>query len=120
MNLDVDLPETKIRSNQDLCYLIWQNLISNAVKYTPENGSIAVTLSEEKNQLVFSVTNTASLPQEKENLIFQPFYTSDGSGKEKGTGLGLPLVKKTVEKLGGEISVSCSQNTRFTVRLPMR
>lgn len=92
LNFDAELPETYIRSNRDLCYLVWQNLISNAVKYTPVNGNISVKLSEEKNWLIFSITNTGNSLAGKEELIFQSFYTSDSSGKDKGTGLGLPLV----------------------------
>lgn len=119
LNLDIDLSEISIRSNQDLCYLIWQNLLSNAVKYTPVNGNIAVKLNTEKDWLLFSVTNTGNLPAGKEELIFQSFYTSDEAGKEKGTGLGLPLVKKIVQKLGGEVKVFCVENIQFIVRLPM-
>lgn len=118
LNTDVDLSEITICSSQDLCYLIWQNLLSNAVKYTPANGSIAVRLYSEKDWIIFSVANTGNSLEGKEDLIFQSFYTSDESGKEKGTGLGLPLVKKIVQKLGGEIEVSCVQNTQFTVKLP--
>ena len=118
LNVDVDLPETTIRSNRDLCYLIWQNLLSNAVKFTPANGNVWVKLFTEKNFLIFNVTNTGNTLAGKEELIFQSFYTSDESGKEKGTGLGLPLVKKIVQKLGGKIEVSCTQDTSFTVTLP--
>lgn len=119
LNFDAELPETYIRSNRDLCYLVWQNLISNAVKYTPVNGNISVKLSEEKNWLIFSITNTGNSLAGKEELIFQSFYTSDSSGKDKGTGLGLPLVKKILQKLGGDITVSCTDSTQFTVRLPL-
>lgn len=119
LNFDAELPETYIRSNRDLCYLVWQNLISNAVKYTPVNGNISVKLSEEKNWLIFSITNTGNSLAGKEELIFQSFYTSDSSGKDKGTGLGLPLVKKILQKLGGDITVACTDSTQFTVRLPL-
>lgn len=111
LSFDAELPETYIRSNRDLCYLVWQNLISNAVKYTPVNGNISVKLSEEKNRLIFSITNTGNSLAGKEELIFQSFYTSDISGKDKGTGLGLPLVKKILQKLGGDIMVSCTDGT---------
>ncbi len=56
----------------------------------------------------------------KEDLIFQSFYTSDISGKEKGTGLGLPLVKKIVDRLEGSITVDCNENTKFIVNLPLK
>lgn len=118
LNFEADLPKFTIRSNPDLCYLIWQNLLSNAVKYTPKGGKISVGLSMERDWIIFSVTNTGDSLAGKEELIFQSFYTSDRSGAEKGTGLGLPLVKKIVQKLGGEILLSFTQSTQFIIKLP--
>ena len=72
----------------------------------------------ERDWIIFSVTNTGDSLAGKEELIFQSFYTSDRSGAEKGTGLGLPLVKKIVQKLGGEILLSFTQSTQFIIKLP--
>ena len=120
LNLDVDMAEIDYVSNKDLCYLVWQNLISNAVKYTPEGGEISIKLYKEKDSIIFSITNTGDALRGRETLIFQSFYTSDASGKEKGTGLGLPLVKKVLDRLGGSIYVECIDHTKFTVKLPLR
>ncbi len=80
------MDKIKYCSNQDLCYLIWQNLISNAVKYTKEGGDINLKLHTEDSWVVFTITNSGNSLQGKEDLIFQPFYTSDAFGQEKGTG----------------------------------
>lgn len=117
LNVEVDLPETLCYSNKDLCYMVWQNLISNAVKYTPDDGYITVKLENTDNHTVFTVTNSATNVKGKEDMIFQPFYTSGADG-ERGTGLGLPLVKKVLEKLGGNIEVFCDKDTTFTVKIP--
>lgn len=119
LKIDVDMDETEYISNKDLCYLVWQNLISNAVKYTCDGGEIHIKLCNDEKNIIFSIANTGNSLRGKEDLIFQSFYTSDLSGKEKGTGLGLPLVKKVLERLGGQIEVSCNENTKFIVKLPI-
>lgn len=120
LNIDVDMEEIEYVSNKDLCYLVWQNLISNAVKYTQNGGEISIKLYKESGSIVFGITNTGDMLRGKETLIFQSFYTSDISGKEKGTGLGLPLVKKVLDRLGGNIKVECVDNTKFIVELPLK
>ncbi len=120
LKVEAEMEKTEYVSNKDLCYLVWQNLISNAVKYTAERGEIFIELSNDGENIIFSITNTGNALKGKENLIFQPFYTSDGAGKEKGTGLGLPLVKKVLGRLGGNIEVFCNQNTKFVVKLPVK
>ncbi len=119
LKIDVDMDETEYVSNKDLCYLVWQNLISNAVKYTCDGGEIRIKLCSDEKNIIFSIANTGNSLRGKEDLIFQSFYTSDLSGKEKGTGLGLPLVKKVLERLGGQIEGSCNENTKFIVKLPI-
>lgn len=94
-------------------------LITNAIKYTPRGGNIDISLSSDGNDIVFTIANTGDSLEGKEELIFQPFYTTDTSGNEKGTGLGLPLVRKIVNRLGGEITLTTSPCTLFTVRLPI-
>lgn len=117
---EVDLERVCITSNGDLCYLIWQNIISNAVKYSEPDSKISIKLCRQSDYLLFSVTNKGEPLKGKEDIIFEPFYTTDRSGTEKGTGLGLPLVKKTVNRLGGKITVStCDGLNVFTVRLPL-
>lgn len=119
LDVSVDLPETLCYSNKDLCYMVWQNLISNAVKYTAYDGYITVKLKNTDKYTVFTVTNSDTSIKGKETLVFQPFYTS-ATQSERGTGLGLPLVKKVLEKLGGSIEVSCDIDTTFTVKIPMQ
>lgn len=120
INVEVEMDKINHLSNKDLCHIIWENLISNAIKYTPNEGKIVIKLNKKNRSILFNISNTGNEIKGKEDLIFQPFYTNDIYGKEKGTGLGLPLVKKVVEKLGGNIQVKCEKNTSFIVELPIK
>lgn len=103
---------------------IYYNLLSNALKFTPENGKVVVQLSTSKNQegnslFRFSVFNTGSLIEaEHIQNIFDRFYKIDMH--HAGSGIGLALVKAFVEMHGGHISVASEQTegTTFTVEIP--
>ena len=88
LNLDVDMAEIDYVSNKDLCYLVWQNLISNAVKYTPEGGEISIKLYKEKDSIIFSITNTGDALRGRETLIFNHFTQAMHPGKRRGQALG--------------------------------
>jgi len=101
---------------------LWSHLIQNAVNYTPQ-GRIVVTLDDEADQVVASVTDTGiGISTEELTRIFQEFYRSPDAREqaELGTGLGLPIVNEIVEIYGGSIQVDSmpGEGTTFTVRLP--
>jgi signal transduction histidine kinase len=113
-----------IVADQDHMKQIWRNLISNAIKYTPQGGQISVTLHADEEQLVGSVADTGmGIAAEDMPHLFQDFFRTDqakASG-EIGTGLGLSIVKQIVESYGGEIRVTSrlEQGTQFTFVLPL-
>ena len=119
LSVNAELEKLTVSTSEQFCYLIWQNLISNAVKYTPDNGRIDIRLYRDKNLLIFEAENTARISPENEKLIFQPFFSTDESKTEKGAGLGLPLVQKIAEKLSGDIFLSCGETTLFRVSIPV-
>jgi len=98
------------------------NLLENAIKYTPEGGSIAISLESESDFLVLRVTDTGiGIPQKDQPYIFDKFYRSDVAiDQYEGTGLGLSIVKGIVDQHGGRIWVDSrvGQGTTFTVMLP--
>lgn len=98
------------------------NLISNAIKYTPRGGTIAVTAwREEEDTLLLSVTDTGiGIAQEDKARLFEPFFQV-GSNHYTGSGIGLALVHQIVSSLNGSIEVESEvgQGTTFIVRLPM-
>lgn len=99
------------------------NLVSNAIKYTPTGGKVAVSLVSEADGVTLRCADTGiGLSAADREKVFQPFYRSDDeSAREKpGTGLGLAIVKQVVDRHRGTIEVESElgQGTVFTVRLP--
>lgn len=121
-NIDIvmELDEVRFYWNEPLLAHVWNNLFDNAVKFTPANGSVAVSLKLENGLIIVRVKdNGCGIPEESLPYIFEKFYQADASHATKGNGLGLPLVKKIVELCGGDISVSSEpgKGTEFTVEL---
>jgi signal transduction histidine kinase len=117
LELDLDLEDFKIISNKELIYQVFENLISNAIKYSEQGNTISIVLTN-KEGFFFSVSNKGNLTEEEISNIFQLFYVKDNSRTSKSSGVGLTLTKKIIEKLGGTISVtSGNQRITFEVRL---
>ena len=108
----------EIIGNCEMTYHIWQNLISNAVRFVDRGGKITVRLKQE-DCVACTVANTGvPLPKEEQPLIFQPFYRGTREDRAQGSGLGLAIVHKIVEKPGGKIGVETTEKeTIFRVEL---
>ncbi len=108
-------------TDYELTSRILSELLNNACKYTPAHERIEFSVYPQDQGLRFQVINTGvEIPAEQLTRIFEKFYRSPPSGQQQsGTGLGLALVQKSVELLGGQIQVeSDHHSTRFTVDLP--
>jgi len=120
LNIETDMEDdVRIRSDAELLSLVWNNLFSNAVKFTPENGTIGVSLKTDGDLVVVSVRDTGcGIKPEVGQHIFEKFYQGDTSHATQGNGLGLALVKRVVDILGGEIGVQSiyGQGSTFTVK----
>ena len=120
LNIETDIEDdVRIRSDAELLSLVWNNLISNAVKFTPEEGTIGVRLKTEGNLVIVSVSDTGcGIKPEVGQHIFEKFYQGDPSHATQGNGLGLALVKRVVDILNGEIGVQSvyGQGSTFTVK----
>lgn len=120
LNIETDIEEdVRIRSDGELLSLVWNNLISNAVKFTPEEGTIGVSLKTEGDLVIVSVSDTGcGIRPEVGQHIFEKFYQGDTSHATQGNGLGLALVKRVVDILNGEIGVQSvyGQGSTFTVK----
>jgi signal transduction histidine kinase len=108
--------------DEDLIRRTMENLLDNAVKYTPAGGSIRVSLKRNKGKALFTISNTCE-PVEKKDLdnLFEPFYRGGKSHlKAGGKGLGLYIVKYIVRSHGGDIALDKTDNRIFsiTVSLP--
>ncbi len=116
-----DLQEgVRIRSDPELLRLVWNNLFSNALKFTAPGGKIFLGLETEGDWAVVTVGDTGcGMNRETGAHIFEKFYQGDTAHATQGNGLGLALVKRVVDITGGVISVSSAlgEGSTFTVRL---
>lgn len=105
--LDVNIDDNvRIKSNAKLLNQVWINLLSNAVKFTQRGGKITVNCTIEDNKAKVTVAdNGCGMTEEVMQNIFNKFYQGDKSRTTQGNGLGLSIVKKAVDVLGGEINV---------------
>lgn len=121
LNIETDITDdVRICSDAELLSLVWNNLISNAVKFTPEGGTIGVSLQADETHVVVFVKDTGcGIHPEVGKHIFEKFYQGDASHATQGNGLGLALVKRVVDILDGEISVqsTCGLGSTFMIRL---
>src|SRR5260221_7223558 len=107
--------------DKDKLEKIVTNLLGNAFKYTPEKGSVSLNVECDENRIRFEVDDSGPGISKKDLIkVFDRFYQVEGS-EDKGTGIGLALVKELVDLYGGQISVSSEpgKGTRFKVSLPV-
>ncbi|MFH0993861.1 MAG: HAMP domain-containing sensor histidine kinase, partial [bacterium] len=104
IEFDLDLDELTIQAgNRELTFQIWQNLIANAIKFTPEGGKIQISLHE-KDGIRFEIRDYGiGINAEDQKKIFTQFFVTDKARNQSGSGLGLSITKKIVEKLDGTI-----------------
>ena len=115
-----DFAEYIISANEGLLKQVWSNLLDNAVKFSPNGGTIAVDIREDGEAISVSVTNPGEeIPPEQHKRIFQKFYQADRSHLSEGNGIGLAIVKRIVELHRGKVSVHSDNGISvFTVDLP--
>jgi anti-sigma regulatory factor (Ser/Thr protein kinase) len=100
---------------------ILTNLISNAIKYSPNGGPVSIRLTCQDNQVIFQVSDQGiGIPPEDQENLFESFTRARNVGTIAGTGLGLSIVKKCVDLHNGQIAVESQVGvgTTFTVSLP--
>ena len=121
LEIETDIPDdVRIKSDPELLSLVWNNLISNAVKFTPEGGCIGVAVKTEEQAVTVSVSDTGcGNDPETGKHIFEKFYQGDTSHATQGNGLGLALVKRVMDILSGEITVRSTpgQGSTFVVKI---
>ena len=128
-NLDIQLKTTrlpKINVDPNLTNIILQNLITNAVKYTPSKGKIIIEIGKEKDKEAIRICvkdNGYGIPKAEQEHIFEKLYraTNIKERETDGTGLGLYMVKQILERAGGKISFKSTEGkgTTFCVDLPI-
>lgn len=120
LQLNCDIPDIYITSSKELLEIVWNNLISNAIKFTNNGGKIDISLIDKDNTTsIIIADNGCGMSRDIGKHIFDKFYQGDSSHASDGNGLGLALVKKVIDILGGEITVESELNkgSTFTIKL---
>lgn len=117
-----DIPEIPLDTK--LTRIIVQNLVSNAVKYTPARGTVIVRIQKNKKNLIVEVEDTGyGIPADQQSKMFTKLFRADNVKAQDttGTGLGLYIIKSIIETAGGAISFVSTENvgTTFTVEIPI-
>ncbi len=109
-----------ISADSELLFLVWNNLLSNAFKFTESGGKVKLTLIADDTFASVSISDTGcGMSSEVGAHIFEKFYQGDTSHSGEGNGLGLALVKRIIDIMGGDISVESALGvgTTFTVKM---
>jgi len=125
-NIQIEVKNTKsvkAKAHPNSITTVIRNLLSNAIKFTEDGGQIKMGVVEEENQFVVKIAdNGVGMPKEVASKIFRldTKHSTQGTAKEKGTGLGLILCKEFVEKNGGQIWVKSEEGkgTIFSFSIP--
>lgn len=123
LKLTVELDEVTLEGDEELLSQVWLNLIDNAVKFTPEGGSVEIRLQQRQDSAVFQIRDDGyGISEEAQRHIFDKFYQGDPSRSAAGNGLGLSIAKRIVTLHGGTIRCASEEGagTEFTVELPLR
>jgi len=123
----VAVPHTKVVLQTDavLLHVVFKNLFSNAIKYTPEGRSVSVDMKTSEKNVQITVADTGiGIPEREQKRLFQRLFRASNVRKldTDGNGLGLYITKMIIDSLGGSIGVASTEGkgSRFTVTLPIR
>lgn len=122
LNIYPELERIVWNGNIELTAHIWNNLLDNAIKFTPQGGDIGITAQTENSWLVITFQDSGiGMPPDVQAHIFDKFYQGDTSHKKKGSGLGLSLVRRIVTLYGGTIQVDSQPDfgSTFKIFLPL-
>ncbi|WP_145523499.1 cell wall metabolism sensor histidine kinase WalK [Virgibacillus sp. SK37] len=122
--LGFTLPDVEITGDPSLLHTVWDNLLTNAIKYNKSNGSIEISLEAKGTSVLVTIEDTGiGLNEKEKERIFDPFYRVDTARTRsvEGTGLGLSIVATIVKLHGGQIHVDSAEDegTTFVVELPI-
>ena len=118
----VDLEEALITANEEMLHHLWINILGNAIKYSHQGATVEVSLKATPEYAIVSICDYGEgMDEETKRRIFEKFYQGDRSRATEGNGLGLSLVKRILELVGGTIDVTSEpgKGACFTVTLPL-
>ena len=122
-NIDIETDiadDVTVKADAELLSLVWNNLFSNAFKFTEPGGTVSVSLTTTDHHAIVKVKDTGcGMTPEVGTHIFEKFYQGDTSRATQGNGLGLALVRRVIDIMQGEIGVESAvgKGTTFTVKI---
>lgn len=114
-----------VKADPNAIHRIVNNIVENAIKFTDEDGEVVISLTSEDDQIIFSVVDTGiGIPEDLHKKVFEPYYQIGYKNTSlQGMGLGLPIVKKVVEGIGGNVSIESNpakmRGTKIIITLPL-
>ena len=121
IELNIELEEVKYQFNEDMLSHVWLNLFNNAIKFTPEGGTVSCSLRSEPDHIIVEISDTGiGMTEETRCHIFDKFFQGDTSHTGDGNGIGLTIVSRILFLCKGSIDVKSKpgQGSTFTVTLP--
>lgn len=114
-----------INLDPKLMRIVFQNYLSNAVKYTPEKGTVRIKMSQDKKEVTIAVSDTGyGIPENQKDKIFQKLFRADNvrAMETEGTGLGLYIIKSVIEQFGGKVWFESKENkgSTFYATVPLK
>lgn len=105
-----------VKADPNALYRIVNNIVENAIKFTDPDGEVHISLTAQDDEIIFSVADTGiGIPEDQQKKVFEPYYQIGHKNTSlQGIGLGLPIVKKVVEGIGGSVVIESSPKLRGT------
>jgi len=126
LDLKISIPDIVVAfGDRDLLKQMVLNVVDNAIKFTPKEGSVELSLGDEEEWAIVKVSDTGEgIPQERLAHITEPFYKTETTRRpgRSGAGLGLAIVKQVIDLHGGQLNIESKvgMGTTVTMRLPLR
>ena len=122
LELDLDLDGVEFFGNEEMVQHVWVNLLGNAIKFSPEGGTLHVRVKREGDRAAVTVADEGpGMDEATRRRVFEKFYQGDTAHAAEGNGLGLSLVKRIVDLCQGSVEVASAPGagTTFIVKLPL-
>lgn len=116
IDVQIDSQEVYVNGNEEMLKQVWINLIDNAIKFSPEYGTVKIEVQQTEDGTIVSVSNEGEISEEAAAHIFDRFYREEPSHTEQGIGLGLTIAQKVIELHGGGITLENTNPGRVVFR----
>ena len=121
LDIDFESEEFSVQGNAEMLEQVWNNILGNAVKFSPDNGKINIRITSKSGKLYITVSNQGTpIPKENHDDIFKKFFRCEERNSSGGNGLGLPMVRQIILLHEGDMYVKKSDKTAtvFEIVLP--